>query len=101
MAAPWAKTFYSSARWQACREGYLKTQDYICERCGEPAKVVHHKTYINRTNINDASVTLNWNNLEALCGDCHAEEHSDAHPTRKDCRFNEFGELIHIKPLGE
>ena len=39
----WAKSFYLSAAWENTRAAYLISQDFICERCGEPAKIVHHK----------------------------------------------------------
>lgn len=71
----WAKSFYLSAAWGKTRAAYLMSQDYICERCGQPAKIVHHKRWLNRENINDISVTLCWDNLEALCQDCHNKEH--------------------------
>lgn len=54
----WAKSFYLSAAWEQTRAAYLMSQDYICERCGQPAKIVHHKRWLNRENINDM----------ALCG---------------------------------
>lgn len=71
----WAKSFYLSAAWEQTRAAYLMSKDFICERCGEPAKIVHHKRWLNRGNINDTSTTLSWNNLEALCQDCHNKEH--------------------------
>ena len=49
----WAKSFYLSAAWEKTRAAYLMSQDYICERCGQPAKIVHHKRWLNRENIND------------------------------------------------
>ena len=49
----WAKSFYLSAAWEKTRAAYLMSQDYICERCGQPAKIVHHKHWLNRENIND------------------------------------------------
>ena len=52
----WAKSFYLSAAWEKTRAAYLMSQDYICERCGQPAKIVHHKRWLNRENINDISV---------------------------------------------
>ncbi len=76
----WAKSFYLSAAWESTRAAYLMSQDYICERCGEPAKVAHHKRYITRANINDTGITLNWDNLEALCQDCHNKEHHKSTP---------------------
>ena len=51
----WAKSFYLSAAWEKTRAAYLMSQDYICERCGQPAKIVHHKRWLNRENINDVN----------------------------------------------
>ncbi len=93
---PWAEKFYKSIQWQNCREAYLKSQGYLCERCikkGEvkPAVIVHHKIYLTPWNINDESITLNPINLEALCKDCHNKEHIDykagQHKTKKK-KFN-------------
>lgn len=47
----WAKSFYLSAAWEKTRAAYLMSQDYICERCGQPAKIVHHKRWLNRENM--------------------------------------------------
>lgn len=71
----WAKQFYLSEAWQDTRQAYLSSHHYLCERCGEPAKIAHHKTYITRKNINNPDITLNQDNLEALCQDCHNKEH--------------------------
>lgn len=54
----WAKSFYLSAAWENTRAAYLMSQDFICERCGEPAKIVHHKRWLNRDNINDTDNNL-------------------------------------------
>lgn len=37
--------------------------------------IVHHKSYIDISNIYDTNITLNFNNLELLCIDCHNKEH--------------------------
>lgn len=37
--------------------------------------IVHHKCYIDANNIYDTSITLNFDNLELLCIDCHNKEH--------------------------
>lgn len=76
----YAVEFYSSKAWRDCRAAYTKSVGGLCERCKaqgrlRPANVVHHKIHISPDNINDPSVTLNWNNLQALCRDCHAEIH--------------------------
>ena len=89
----WAKAFYLSAAWEQTRAAYLMSQDYICERCGEPAKVVHHKQYITKENIGDAGVTLCWDNLEALCQDCHNKEHHRKERQRR-YRFYEDGGIL-------
>ena len=77
----------------ATRAAYLMSQDFICERCGEPAKIVHHKRWLNRDNINDTDITLNWDNLEALCQDCHNKEHHKSAP-RLRYRFDADGGII-------
>lgn len=89
----WASCFYISRSWEETRAAYLMSQDYICERCGQPAKIVHHKRYLTRENINDPSVTLAWDNLEALCQDCHNREHHKR-MKRGRCRFDEDGNII-------
>ena len=76
-----ARKFYKSQAWKQCRAGYLKKVAGLCERCYAkglivPATMVHHKVYISPENIDDPNVTLNWDNLEALCNDCHAAEHA-------------------------
>lgn len=37
--------------------------------------MVHHKQYINSNNIWNTDITLNFENLELLCFDCHNKEH--------------------------
>lgn len=88
----WAKEFYHSKSWIDTRRAYLISQHYLCERCGEPAKVVHHKNYLTKRNINNADITLNWDNLEALCQDCHNREHH-ATDTRR-YKFDADGNVI-------
>ena len=75
-----ARSFYSSITWQNCRATYLKSVGHICERCFSfgiftPATVVHHVIHLSPENINDPNVTLNFDNLRALCVDCHAAVH--------------------------
>ena len=42
------------------------------------ARVVHNKVQLTPDNITDPHVTLVWDNLEALCQDCHNREHHDS-----------------------
>lgn len=97
MAKPYAVAFYKSETWEQCRRTYLQSVGGLCERClssGEynPAKIVHHKIYITPDNINVPAITLNHENLEALCQACHNKEHMGNHTRRYS--IGEGGELI-------
>lgn len=78
---PYAVTFYKSKAWKTTREAYASSVGYICERCeaggryGVPGEIVHHKIHLTPANISDPRISLDWNNLELLCRDCHAKEH--------------------------
>ncbi|MEO2848988.1 HNH endonuclease, partial [Lacticaseibacillus paracasei] len=59
---------------------------------------VHHKHYITADNINDPSITLNWDNLEYLCFDCHQEEHFEKTASvRSDVMFDAHGQLVPVR----
>lgn len=89
-----AKGFYHSPEWRRCRDAYFISQHGICERCGGPGKIVHHIEYITPENINDPNVTLNWDNLELLCQDCHNREHHEGKLVAKGLMFDENGNLV-------
>ena len=72
----------------------MSAHNYICERCGQPAKIVHHKKYITPFNISDPSITLDWNNLECLCQDCHNAEHMTTPATAAGLVFDQSGALV-------
>ena len=72
--------FYKTALWVECRKNYLKRVGGLCEKCKKkglivPAEIVHHKIHLNAENINDPTISLNPDNLEALCRKCHGDEH--------------------------
>ncbi|APM37297.1 HNH endonuclease [Clostridium kluyveri] len=95
MSKEYAKSFYQSKEWIKCRKGYIKSKYCICERCGRSATIVHHKKFINPRNINNPEITLNWDNLEALCIECHNKIHNRNHQvTTKETIFDENGNLI-------
>ena len=78
---PWAEKFYKSSAWLRCRAGYIAKVGGLCEKCYQrgiyrPGVIVHHKIPITKENISDPTITLNWDNLELVCRDCHAEEHN-------------------------
>lgn len=93
----YARAFYKSKQWRETERAYMAYRHGICERCGRPARVVHHRTYIRPDNINDPSVTLDWGNLEALCMECHNREHSGGDVTRDGLAFNADGELVEVR----
>lgn len=52
---------------------------------------MHHKIHITPDNINDPNITLDWNNLQLVCRDCHAEIHAG---TDKRYAVDEWGRVI-------
>ena len=46
------------------------------------------------TNINDENISLNEDNLEGLCIDCHNNEHFSTNVTKLDVMFDEKGNLV-------
>lgn len=82
MAQEFARSFYSSKRWQACRNEYMKKAHYLCENClrkgiYKPAKYVHHIEELTPFNINNPEIALGFGNLEAVCRECHDEYHDN------------------------
>lgn len=67
---------------------------YICERCGGLASLVHHKKYLSPGNMSDVENALGWDNLEALCLDCHNEEHFGGGVCAEGLRFDSQGNII-------
>jgi 5-methylcytosine-specific restriction endonuclease McrA len=73
--------FYKTRAWKNCRAGYIRQAGGLCERCLKegritPGKFVHHKIYLNADNIQCPEITLNYDNLELLCRECHEKEHA-------------------------
>lgn len=97
MARDFAKQFYKSAAWQHCRDSFIayrrSIDGGICQRCHDaPGYIVHHRTYLTPRNIKDPNVSLNFDNLEYVCHDCHNLEHQGGKPLL--CRFDEQGRPI-------
>ena len=107
-----ASRFYGSPAWKSCRDAFRKSRGKLCERClargiinagsKENPLQVHHKIKLTPDNIDDPSITLNWDNLETLCQDCHAAEHPHSFPVKprkngKRWSIGENGEVI-VKP---
>lgn len=76
MAKEFSRPFYNSPEWAACRQAYIKQRIKIdgglCEEChSRIGYIVHHKTILDESNIDDVNVTLNHDNLEYVCKYCH------------------------------
>lgn len=94
----YARRFYSSKAWKETRKAYAKSKGGLCERCLKkglyvPGVIVHHKIYLNPDNINDPAVSLNWNNLELVCRDCHAQEHDGL---KRRYKVDELGRITAV-----
>lgn len=98
-----AKKFYKSKQWQKCRQSYIQDRILIdgglCQRCKDKTGyIVHHINHITPQTINNPDVTLNHNNLEYLCKECHDLE--PAHwkdkkfKARTLCMFDDKGNAI-------
>lgn len=95
MAKDWAIWFYNSTRWQKTREAYYKSQFGLCEKCSNAGEIVHHIENITRQNIHDYNITLNWDNLQLLCRECHEEAHRGLPVTAEGIKFDENGDVIY------
>lgn len=99
MARDFAKKFYSSKEWRKVRQLYLSEHPY-CERCLRlglvvPAEHIHHKKYIDTPEkVNDPILSLNADNLEALCEPCHSKEHNAHSQVAKGLFFDADGNLV-------
>ena len=99
MAQDFAKPFYKSKSWQQCRRAYILRVHGLCERCLSrglyvPGYIVHHKALLTPSNINDPRVTLNHDNLEYVCVECHNLEHMGSGATRDDVMFDSEGNVV-------
>lgn len=106
------KQFYQSKAWKDVKKSVWLKQNLLCNRCHKPVYVdgisdfipkeyrrtgiVHHKVYLTESNINDMNVSLDINNLEGLCKDCHEKEHNKGASVRSDYYFDENGNLLSV-----
>lgn len=91
MSQEYSKSFYDSKAWERVSKLYMNSKNYICERCGAPGVICHHKTYITPNNINDINIILNSDNLECLCHSCHDLEHLPVHNV---AYFDDNGNMV-------
>ena len=98
MARDFAKGFYKSKAWKECRAAYAKAARGLCERClskgiYRAGEIVHHVEHISPDNIQDPKVLLDWNNLQLVCRECHAELHPKGREGRR-YQLDELGRVI-------
>ncbi len=67
--------FYKSPAWLAAREIKIMSVNGLCERCRQVGIEVHHKERLLIDNVNNTAISINQDNLELLCRDCHNKEH--------------------------
>lgn len=105
--------FYKSKAWKDTKNIIWYKQNLLCNRCHRAVYVdgisdylpkekrlkgiVHHKEYLTNTNYTDDNITLNLDNLEGLCIDCHNHIHFKSNSTREGISFNDEGDLIYEK----
>ena len=109
MAKEFAKPFYDSKEWKECRRAYIGMRMLIdggrCEMCGQDqGYIIHHKTELSESNINDPDITLNPKNLMYVCHDCHNFIHSKdvslGNFVRLPAMFDDRGQLLPRKVDG-
>ena len=77
-------SFYQSKEWQLLRNQKWVASDGLCEMCRakgiiKSAKEIHHIVPIEV----DWSKRLEYENLIALCSDCHNQQHLRTSPLQK------------------
>ena len=80
MAKDFAKAFYNSDGWDAIRRSYIGDRTLkdggMCELCHErPGYIVHHVIWLTPSNIHDPNITMNKDNLQYVCKQCHDKIH--------------------------
>ena len=93
MSKDYATQFYNSRAWIKCRDGFMGSKGYICERCGGLAYICHHIIHITPANIHDPNITLSWDNLMALCVEDHNNIHGST-STAEGLMFDSRGNLV-------
>ena len=94
------KQFYKTKAWRLARAEYIARRKAIdggtCEVCGqEPGTIVHHyRIWLDDTNCNDPSISLNPNNFKLECQTCHNKEIDPRKPSAGRVKYGPDGEII-------
>ena len=100
--SPTMYAFYNSGAWKTCREAYKKKVGGLCEEClknGQitPAEEIHHRIPLTPDNVGDPSISLNFDNLVALCREHHRAAHSKHNGEPKRYIVDDLGRVKIIK----
>ena len=104
------KDFYQSKVWKLVKRNVWLKQSCLCAECHKPVYVdgiseyipkeqrrtgiVHHKIWLDDSNVYDENISLNEDNLVGICKECHEREHHKDMSTRNDVMFDDDGNLI-------
>lgn len=74
------KSFYASEDWITLRLLLINQRSNKCEHCGKIVSkskdlIGHHKVELTPENVHDRMISLNPDNIELVCFDCHNKEH--------------------------
>lgn len=97
MAREFAEAFYHSAAWKQAQKLAMQLHYGVCEKCGRPAKIIHHKIWLTPDNITDQDIALGQDNLMALCLDCHNRIHAKQSSIREGLEFDGAGQLVKMQ----
>lgn len=86
--------FYKSSAWLLARQIKINEVNGRCQRCNAIGEEVHHIKRLSVLNVSDHEISLNQNNLELLCKNCHNKEHKRFN---KKQQFDSDGNLINTK----
>lgn len=74
------KRFYTTKAWRELTYKIKVERGGRCEQCGDRPPyfsnlIGHHKEHLTEDNVDEASVSLNPDNIEIICQRCHNKEH--------------------------
>lgn len=92
---------YDSRSWEKLRIMYMESKHWICERCGRPATVCHHREHLTADNATDPHIAYDVANLECLCHECHNAEHNRFNQRVQRVIYNSRGEVVDVRPNAE
>ncbi len=104
MAKAFAKKFYNSKAWLRCRAAFIAERVLIdggmCQHCGNKVGyIVDHIKELTPENIGRPEVSLNHENFQYLCTQCHNIKTNKKETMRRSgFAFDENGQ---IAPLSE